>query len=209
MAWPRWSRTLNSMGSRLSLPTSIFEKSRMSLMTVSSESAEYLTAFRYSRCDGSSSVSSSQFGHPDNAVHGRADLVTHVGQEFALGAAGGIGGFLGGTHLFAGIRNLAGYRVSADRVTGRRKCGRSHLRPKCKPAMSGSALATGCTRSKMSARPGLTASSRTKLMLRPEPSTSSRAGHSIVPIMQGGTGDSRFPHGPCIVRNGYAMKREA
>ncbi|MGP0074653.1 MAG: hypothetical protein ACLPWF_22300 [Bryobacteraceae bacterium] len=35
------------------------------------------------------------FGKTDNAVHRRADLVAHVGQEFALGAAGGFGGFLG------------------------------------------------------------------------------------------------------------------
>jgi hypothetical protein len=41
-----------------------------------------------------------QGGHADHAVHGRADLVRHVGQEFALGGAG-----LLGTHgQLAGLR---------------------------------------------------------------------------------------------------------
>ena len=35
----------------------------------------------------SSSVSSEQLGHAEHAVHRRADLVAHVGQELALGAA--------------------------------------------------------------------------------------------------------------------------
>ena len=40
---------------------------------------------RYSRCSGVSAVSSSQLRHADDAVHGRADLVAHVGEELALG----------------------------------------------------------------------------------------------------------------------------
>ena len=36
-----------------------------------------------------------EFRHAEQAVHGSADLMAHVGQEFALGAAGGFGGFLG------------------------------------------------------------------------------------------------------------------
>ena len=36
-----------------------------------------------------------QFGHADDGVHGRADLVAHVGQERALGPAGGLRRFLG------------------------------------------------------------------------------------------------------------------
>ena len=36
-----------------------------------------------------------QFGHADDAVHRSADLVAHVGEEFALGAAAGLGFFLG------------------------------------------------------------------------------------------------------------------
>ena len=37
-----------------------------------------------------------QFAHSKNAVHRRADLVAHVGQKFALGAAGIFGGLLCG-----------------------------------------------------------------------------------------------------------------
>ena len=36
-----------------------------------------------------------QLGHADDAVHGRADLVAHVGQELAFTAAGGLGDLLG------------------------------------------------------------------------------------------------------------------
>ena len=76
-------------------PASILEKSRMSLMTVSSESADVLTMLRYSRCSAVSVGFQRQLRHADDAVHGRADFVAHVGQELALGAAGGLGGFLG------------------------------------------------------------------------------------------------------------------
>ncbi len=41
-----------------------------------------------------------QFGHSQNAVHGGADLVAHVGQKFALGAAGFFRGFLSLLQLF-------------------------------------------------------------------------------------------------------------
>ena len=37
----------------------------------------------------------SQTGHADDAVHGRADFVAHIGQKFALGAAGRFGLFFG------------------------------------------------------------------------------------------------------------------
>ena len=36
-----------------------------------------------------------QFGHTDDPVHGRADLMAHVGEELALGPAGGLRGFFG------------------------------------------------------------------------------------------------------------------
>ena len=36
--------------------------------------------------------------HAEDAVHGRADLVAHVGQELALGPAGGLGRLLGLLH---------------------------------------------------------------------------------------------------------------
>ena len=46
-----------------------------------------------------------EIGHPDDAVHRRPNLVTHVRQELALGPVGGLGGLLGrsqfGLHPFA------------------------------------------------------------------------------------------------------------
>ena len=36
-----------------------------------------------------------QLGHAEDAVHRRADLVAHVGQELALGPAGGLGALPG------------------------------------------------------------------------------------------------------------------
>jgi hypothetical protein len=74
-----------------SLPASIFEKSRMSLMMVSRDSAEDLTICRYSRCSSSSVGVQRQIRHADDAVHRRADFVAHVGEEVALGPAGGLG----------------------------------------------------------------------------------------------------------------------
>ena len=35
-----------------------------------------------------------QFGHTEDSVHRRANLMAHVGEELALGTAGGLGGFL-------------------------------------------------------------------------------------------------------------------
>jgi hypothetical protein len=48
---------LNSIGSKRSFPASILEKSRISSMMASSDSADALTMFRYSRCSRFSSVS--------------------------------------------------------------------------------------------------------------------------------------------------------
>ena len=53
------SRTANGCGLSSSLPASIFEKSRMSLMMWSSASAEVLTISRYWRCSGGCGASSS------------------------------------------------------------------------------------------------------------------------------------------------------
>ena len=74
-----------------SLPASIFEKSRMSLMiaaatrrcvaTVSSVAALLVVRSRVQQ----------QARHADHAVHGRADLMAHVGQELALGPVGRLG----------------------------------------------------------------------------------------------------------------------
>ena len=68
-----------------SLPASILEKSRMSLMTVSKASpdaADHLGVFALL---GSEAGVEQQTGHADDAVHGGADFVAHVGQKLALG----------------------------------------------------------------------------------------------------------------------------
>ena len=54
---PSESRRSNGIGSSSSLPASILEKSKMSLIKVSSESADDFTRVRYSCCSGSKSVS--------------------------------------------------------------------------------------------------------------------------------------------------------
>ena len=63
-------------------------------MTVSSESAEPLTMLEVLPLLGGQLGVQGQLGHAEDAVHGRADLVAHVGQELALGAVGGLGGLL-------------------------------------------------------------------------------------------------------------------
>jgi hypothetical protein len=40
-----------------------------------------------------------QLRHAQDAVHGRADFMAHIRQEFALGAAGAFGGLFGGAQL--------------------------------------------------------------------------------------------------------------
>ena len=60
----------------------------MSLRIASSDSADDLTVSRQSRVSASTGVAERQIGHADDAVHRRPDLVAHVGEELALGAAG-------------------------------------------------------------------------------------------------------------------------
>ena len=76
----------------------------MSLMTVSSASAETCTISRYSRCSGVSVGVERQLGHADDAVHRRADLVAHVGQEFALGPAGRLAASRSPASVFSCLR---------------------------------------------------------------------------------------------------------
>src|SRR5690606_19878296 len=59
-----------------------------------------------------------QFGHAQHAVHRRADLVAHVGQEFRLGAVGGFGAHLGGldrvprfAQMLVRVMDLAHHRL--------------------------------------------------------------------------------------------------
>jgi hypothetical protein len=76
-------------------PASIFEKSRMSLMMVSSASPLSRMVPR-SRAARRERRVQQQAAHADHRVHRRADLVAHGRQEGALGL---VGGFLGGEQL--------------------------------------------------------------------------------------------------------------
>ena len=73
-------------------------------MSVSRVSPLFRTSLAYSRCSGVELGVEQQVGHADDAVHGRADLMAHVGEELALGPVGGLrlhGHFVGpGVRLF-------------------------------------------------------------------------------------------------------------
>jgi hypothetical protein len=64
----------------------------MLLMTSSRCSAALSILSRRSACSALRPLASQQVGHAEDAVHRRADLVAHVGQEGALGLVGGVGG---------------------------------------------------------------------------------------------------------------------
>ena len=51
-----------------------------------------------------------QFGHAQDSVHWRTNLVAHVGQELALGTAGRLGPLLGFLQLLLGLLAL-GYAL--------------------------------------------------------------------------------------------------
>ena len=48
-----------------------------------------------------------QSRHADDAIHGGADFVTHIGQELALGPAGSFGSFPGVAHLLLDLLALS------------------------------------------------------------------------------------------------------
>ena len=62
-------------------------------MTVRSDSAECLHDLEVLALAGIELGIQHELGHADHAVHRRANLVAHVGEEFALGPIGGLGGF--------------------------------------------------------------------------------------------------------------------
>ena len=67
-----------------SLPASIFEKSRMSLMIASKRLARVAHGLRVVPLSGVEVGVEQEVGHADDAVHGGADLVAHVGEEVGL-----------------------------------------------------------------------------------------------------------------------------
>ena len=74
----------NATCSTGSFPASMRDRSRMSLINASSESAERLMDSAYSCCSPIETGAQQKVRHPQHAVHGRADLVAHVRQEPAL-----------------------------------------------------------------------------------------------------------------------------
>ena len=84
----------NSTFARLILPASIFDRSRMSLMTCSRWRAASSTLRRRSRCQLVARFARHEVGQAHDRVHGRADLVAHVGEERALRPACRFGGIL-------------------------------------------------------------------------------------------------------------------
>ena len=83
------------MLSRASIPDSIFEKSRRSSSTLSKEWAEALAVSQVLTRLRRELGAQGKLRHTDDAVHGRADLVAHVGQELGLEARGLEGGLPG------------------------------------------------------------------------------------------------------------------
>ena len=55
-----------------------------------------------------------QLRHADDAVQGRADLMAHVGQEFALRPGGGLGGLVGAHQLPLDLLPLRDVREMDD-----------------------------------------------------------------------------------------------
>ena len=76
-------------------PASILEKSRMSLMIVSSASPESRMVWRSRAARRVERRVQQQPAHADHRVHRRADLVAHRRQEGALGVVGSFGGGAG------------------------------------------------------------------------------------------------------------------
>ena len=85
------SASRNGSGSSVSWPALIFEKSRMSLMMVSSALPDLTITSVKVFWRGVELGPGQQLGHAEHAVHRRADLVAHIGEEFGLGAVGGFG----------------------------------------------------------------------------------------------------------------------
>jgi hypothetical protein len=62
-----------------------------------------------------------QRGHANNAVHRRSDLVTHVSQEFTLGASGCFSGLLGYSQVFLcffACGDVPKHALAGDHVAG-------------------------------------------------------------------------------------------
>ena len=106
---PTFSSTLSrskSMVSTDSLPASIFEKSRMSLMIPSRVLARLLNLPDVVLLPGIELGLQRQMRHADDGVHGRADLMAHVGQEIRFHLGRFLGHFLGMAQFLLGGRHV-------------------------------------------------------------------------------------------------------
>jgi hypothetical protein len=81
------------------LPASIFEKSRISLMTLSRASVDVRAMSQELALFGAQVGVERQFDHADDAIHRGPDFMAHVGQEVALRAVRGIRSILGALQL--------------------------------------------------------------------------------------------------------------
>ena len=88
----------------------------MSLMMRQQGIGRDLTMSRNSRCSAVRSVSRSELGHADDAVHGRANFVAHVGEKLAFGLAGGFGGVLGDEQRLFGAGTLQDFFLEFARA---------------------------------------------------------------------------------------------
>ncbi len=69
--------------------------------------------------DGVQGLGQGQVDHAQDGIHGRAELVAHIGQELALGRVGGLGGFLGLLQMLLGL--LAGGDLGLQGLVGCRQ----------------------------------------------------------------------------------------
>ncbi len=116
------SRRSKRIASSSIRPASIFEKSRMSLMIGSSASADSRIVRAYSRWSAVQRRVEQQSGHAEHAVHRRADLVAHVGEELALGPVRRLG--LPPRGLQFGSRAARAARCCAAPASTRARAGR-------------------------------------------------------------------------------------
>ena len=118
------SARLKGAGSSTSWPASIFEKSRMSLMMVSSALPDFTMMSVNIFCLGVELGLCQQFGHAEHAVHRRAYLVAHIGEEFRLGAVGEHGLALRLLELLLALLQFGDVGRRADQIE--RAVGRGH-----------------------------------------------------------------------------------
>ena len=85
------SRTSTGCGSSSRRPASSFDRSRMSLTTVSRSSPSARDRAEVLALLGVEAGVGQQPAHADDRVHRRADLVAHVGEELALRPRSGLG----------------------------------------------------------------------------------------------------------------------